>query len=493
MDEGSPARRAGLDPDLQPAADRVAGAPAGDRCPAQLREGRENGTFMSRAGEARMRKRIGVPGGSDRVSEGSGSAAGGLVEQQSFEVDPERGFLPVPDPLERLPEPFSPWEEVAAWMPKLLAAGCLRREVERLPPLDPSPLEGAALRRAMMLLSYFGHGYVWETWTGKPANEIPACLAVPWYRAAERLGRPPVLSYASYALDNWRRLNPEGHIELGNLALLQNFLGGVDEEWFILIHVSIEAEAAPALAAIRRAQQAALEDKPGAVARQLARIATAMGRVYATLERMPERCDPYIYYSRVRPYIHGWDRNPVSYQGVAAYRGSPQRFHGETGAQSAIIPSLDAALGITHHADSLHAYLMQMRDYMPPRHRAFVEAIEQGPSIREHVLSRRETCPSLAEAYDACVEWVERFRSKHLEYASLYIHCQSERSAANPTEFGTGGTPFIPYLRKHRDETALHRVAAKPATGGPASLASRSDACSPETGPEAAPPSAAPR
>jgi hypothetical protein len=38
---------------------------------------------------------------------------------------------------------------------------------------------------------------------------------------------------------------------------LQNFLGGMDEEWFRLIHVSIEAAAAPAIAALQPLQQAA--------------------------------------------------------------------------------------------------------------------------------------------------------------------------------------------------------------------------------------------
>src|SRR2546427_4821666 len=38
---------------------------------------------------------------------------------------------------------------------------------------------------------------------------------------------------SSYALDNWRRLDPTSPIELGNITLLQNFLGGLDEEWFV--------------------------------------------------------------------------------------------------------------------------------------------------------------------------------------------------------------------------------------------------------------------
>jgi hypothetical protein len=40
-------------------------------------------------------------------------------------------------------------------------------------------------------------------------------------------------------------------------SAVQNFLGGMDKEWFRLIHVSIEAAAAPAIAALQPLQQAA--------------------------------------------------------------------------------------------------------------------------------------------------------------------------------------------------------------------------------------------
>ena len=321
--------------------------------------------------------------------------------------------------------------------------------------------EQRQLERAMMLLSYFGHAYVWGEPT--PANRIPASIAIPWYAISHRLGRPPVLSYASYALHNWRRLDPSGPIALGNIVLLQNFLAGVDEEWFILVHVDIEAAVAAALAALSPAQTAVLEDHVQELERCLTTIATALERAYATLLRMPERCDPYIYYQRVRPYIHGWKNHPalpegVFYDGVEAYGGAPQQFRGETGAQSSIIPSLDAALGITHKNDPLRPYLMEMRDYMPREHRAFIEAVEHGPSIREYVIAHRTTQSTLREAYNACIHWVGEFRAKHLEYAAHYIHQQSQHGMDNPTNVGTGGTPFMPYLKKHRDETLEHLV-----------------------------------
>ena len=88
----------------------------------------------------------------------------------------------------------------------------------------------------MRILSFADHAYVWEV-PDQPAATLPAQLAQPWYDVAQRLGRPPVLSYASYALDNWRRLDPTKPIQLDNIVLLQNFLGGQDEEWFVVIHI----------------------------------------------------------------------------------------------------------------------------------------------------------------------------------------------------------------------------------------------------------------
>ncbi len=379
-----------------------------------------------------------------------------------IEIDPERGFLPSPDPLDRLPADFTPWEEIGRDLPKLLAAGQIRTALERLPVLDSTQLcDERQNRRAMLLLSFLGHAYVWGE--VKPAGCIPAGVAIPWYQVSQTLGRPPVLSYASYALDNWRRLDPGGPIAPGNIVLRQNFLGGLDEEWFILVHVGIEAKAGRVLAAIVRAQNAIRQDQVQQVTCHLSVVASALEELHEILLRMPELCDPYIYYNRVRPYLHGWKDHPafpdgVIYEGVDAYGGKPKKFRGETGAQSSIIPSLDAALGIVHKDDPLRTYLMEMRDYMPPKHRAFVEAIERGPSIRQYVLEHRTSSPSLCAAYNECVRRLELFRSTHLEYAETYVQKQSQRGPQNPVEVGTGGTPFIPYLKKHRDETEEHRI-----------------------------------
>jgi indoleamine 2,3-dioxygenase len=283
---------------------------------------------------------------------------------------------------------------------------------------------------------------------------LPKNLAVPWRAIAKRLGRPPVLSYSSYALHNFFRFDPRREVECGNIGLIQNFSGGIDEEWFILIHVDIERKAGPGLAVAHDCMDAAEAGDAERLEHLLETVQGSIEAMHGTLKRMPERCDPYIYFHRVRPYIHGWQNHPdlpngVVYDGVGEYHGEPQKFRGETGAQSAIVPSLDAVLGIRHKQDVLRSYLMEMRIYMPAAHRAFIESLEARGSVRPFV----ERCnqPRLTDRYNECVEGIGRFRSLHLEYAGRYIFRQAQTDDKNPHAVGTGGTPFMPYLTKHRD------------------------------------------
>jgi len=370
-----------------------------------------------------------------------------------------RGFLPPEDPLKRLPAAFEPVESLARDLPKLLLSDHLRSRVGELPPINVHELTGLPEReRLMLLLSFIGHAYVWGA--TPPADRIPASLAVPWHGVSQRLGRPPVLSYASYALNNWRRIDPDGEIQLGNIVLLQNFLGGLDEEWFVMVHVEIEALAGRMLPRLVDMVEAAKQRDVGTLRTCFTDLAASLERILDTLVRMPEHCDPYIYFSRVRPYIHGWKNHPalphgVLYEDVEAYGSSPQLFRGETGAQSSIIPSLDAALGIRHSEDPLLAYLREMREYMPPPHRRFIESLEQGSAVRKLVLEYKSV---LGDGYNECVSLVHRFRERHLEYAGAYIHKQSVQRNTNPADVGTGGTPFMAYLKKHRDETLNHII-----------------------------------
>ena len=388
----------------------------------------------------------------------------GPLTLSDYEISPEQGFLPK-DPLENLPD-IPTLTHLGHELPKLLSARTVRRyinEQRQLLPSIPSTWHIEEHRAAMRILSFCGHAYVWEV-PDEPALKLPPQLAQPWHEVAQRLGRPPVLSYASYALDNWRRLDRAKPVQLDNIVLLQNFLGGLDEEWFVVVHIQIEREAGPGLAGLLRAMKGAANDREDEVLLGLTTLASAQTAMRDTLIRMKERCDPYVYYNRVRPYIHGWKNSPslpngLAYEGVMSYAGQPQQFRGETGAQSTIVPCIDAGLGIAHAPDPLTLYLQEMRDYMPPRHRAFIEVLEKTtddlgrPLLAGYVRDRKLRNPDLWTAYAACIDLLAQFREIHIGYADSYIHRQHQSHSSNPTAVGTGGTPFMQYLQKHLDET----------------------------------------
>ncbi|MBK3562872.1 hypothetical protein JHN47_03690 [Streptomyces sp. MBT62] len=382
------------------------------------------------------------------------------IRLADYQVDDKLGFLPGTDPLRELPKEYGEWDEIGAVMPKHLVMGRGRDLLRNVPPLDTAALRTTAeLERAMLLLSYFAHGYLNDT--DPPAQILPANIAVPWHTVATRLGRPPILSYASHQFHNWGRFDASRPVELGNLTRLQDFLGGMDDDWFVMVHVAIEAAAAPGLRAMVQAQDAALDGDDELLAERLRHVVTSLGTMQRTLDRMPERCDPYVYYHRVRRFLFGTRNNPafpegLVYEGVAAYGGEPQQFSGETGAQSAVIPFLATALGIKHQDDPLNDFMLSLRDYMPPGHRAFIEKVGPRADIRGAVLARRT--PAALDAYNECVAGLRDFHQLHLRYAAAYVHKQGQQSASNSNDTGTGGTPFMKYLKLHLDNIAAHTV-----------------------------------
>ena len=312
---------------------------------------------------------------------------------------------------------------------------------------------------AMSHLSFIAHAYIWGG--AKPNSVLPEVISKPWVQISNYIGRPPILSYASYCLDNWYKIDKNEPISLDNVALINNFLGGVDEDWFVTIHVCIEDAATDAIIAADNLSQLNEDNKVSEFSSELRKIIQSLRRVNEIFSKMPDKCDPYIYYHRVRPYIFGTKDNPDLKKGLIyenQFDNKPQFFRGETGAQSSIIPFLDGALGIEHTNDNLRPYLNEMRDYMPPSHRKMIERVEKRSKAKIYINKSKK----LVKEYNDCLEEIRRFRAQHLEYAASYIHKQSQ--IKNPfgtggsTIRGTGGTPFMKYLKKHRDETGKQKV-----------------------------------
>jgi len=369
------------------------------------------------------------------------------VDRLNFSIL-EIGFLPNKIST-LLSNEFDDVEHIAKNLPKILANNQIEDEVLNLETeKDISNLSIDELERAMLLYSYIGHGYIW----GGTSIEkvIPKNISKTWYKISQKLDRPPILSYASYALNNWKLQDVNKPFDLENIRILQNFLGGMDEDWFIMIHIAIEHEAKEILNNLKTYYLDKNEDQS-----YLENALVSIKKINQIMNRMPEKCDPFIYYNRVRPYIFGWKNNPatpngVIYEGVEEYGGNPQLFRGETGAQSSIVPALDALLGVTHSNDPLKEYLDEMRLYMPKEHRNLLNDLDQWSENNRSKSIREDSSVLLS---DEIIKEVHTFRNKHLEYARIYIHEQSLSNQNNSNVVGTGGTPFMKYLDKHLQET----------------------------------------
>ena len=80
--------------------------------------------------------------------------------------------------------------------------------------------------------------------------------------------------------------------------------------------------------------------------------------------------------------------------------------------------------------------------------RRFTEDLAQGADAQ---LAREghEQAATLVDHFNAVVRRVLDFRWRHLSYIEQYVLKPSGESGAK----GTGGTPFMPYLKKHRRTT----------------------------------------
>lgn len=377
-----------------------------------------------------------------------------------YDMSPERGFLCTFDAENvTLPGVWAEAAQIAMRLPDFLPTGRVRELlVSRLP--EPGAYSSAdnlteeQAKIATVHFTFMVQAYVWGE--AEPGRVLPACLAVPMVALADRLDQQPLLTYSSYVLDNWAKINADRPLALDNLKMLQNFLAGQDEAWFVLVHVAIEARAGQVLAKFADIVGAAANEDADTARSLLEQTAEIWGDINALFDRMPERCDPYIYFERVRPYIHGWKDNPalpdgVIYEGVERYGSKPQAFRGQTGSQSSIVPSMDALLGVGHAADPLRSFLDQLHEYRPRGHRKFIEDVRASSGLR--AFAKKVGSSGLNAAYNGNVQAVADFRTRHLEYAASYINKQGLKHAGNDTEVGTGGTPFMRYLKKHRDET----------------------------------------
>lgn len=376
-----------------------------------------------------------------------------LIDEFDFSHD--RGFLPKTDPVTEFSlslergnrNSLLMWQQTARDLPYYLAQQNVRKKIESLPELSLEDLAPEEHTYTALLCSYFGPAYVFGENPIKPV--VPRNIARLWCA----LSQPASLRYYHFCLTNWRLLDPNGPIAFGNLALLQTFLGGADENGFVLPHTTIEAKAGVLGDAFFQLLKTSYARNTSAARTWFQVACEAFVPILTTLRDITKWCDPDIYYKRVRPYLH-WSKGNQFFPDGIVYEGcfdnKPVFLRGETGAQSSVIPLLDAFLGVDHPKDRLWDYLEDMKNYMHPKHRAFVEYLwHKHPYVIRGFV---RDYPEFRDLYNQCIFNLYLFREIHRGHVKLYIEDQQER-AGNPTAVGTGGTPLSEYLKAHSDNT----------------------------------------
>uniref|UniRef100_A0A8D0HSF3 Indoleamine 2,3-dioxygenase 2 n=1 Tax=Sphenodon punctatus TaxID=8508 RepID=A0A8D0HSF3_SPHPU len=374
--------------------------------------------------------------------------------------------------IAELPDYYSPWMRLAADLPHLVEGGQLRQEVEKMPLLSIQQLQGhRQLCLAHAALGFITMGYAWQG-AGRQMS-LPRALAVPFCAISELLGMPPILVYADCVLANWKKREPLGCVE--NLDVLFSFPGGESNKGFFLVSLLVELAAASGIKAIPTIFNAMLHHDLSTLQTALQDVAASLRKMRDVFTLVHSHVNPGIFFRSLRIYLAGWKDNPLMPEGLV-YEGvwdHPRQYAGGSAAQSSTIQCFDMLLGIHHDpVDGIpEEYLICMRDYMPAAHRAFIQAVASGPSLRQFVLAAGDT--DLTAAFNKCVSSLVALRSYHIEVVVKYITIpagqyqeeQKQRGGCfhqdllGLCERGTGGTGFIQFLKAIRDNTQKAHLA----------------------------------
>ena len=374
------------------------------------------------------------------------------IELSDFGISKKTGFVPEKPVPKIAGLYFSKWEYIAEHLPELLKRKKLRAAVDELPETEFSSNtlhSDNEWRRAYAILSFISQAYIWEGGESGAITELPAKIAVPWHATSQYIGVPPAATYAATIFFNYSMKVAANGLDSSNLKAALTFTGTEDESWFYMIHVLSEFAAVPGLVAIESGLKAMASNDDEKLMKNLRSMHESIIAMKNTLTRMYEQSDPKFYYNTLR-YFFGCPEGGLIFSGVSDER---KTYRGGSGAQDTAIPAFGVFLGIKHN-EKERALLEDFKKYMPPKHREFLEVLSRQPSVRDYVLKSANT--ELLKRYNEVVDALVSFRSEHRILVTRFIinMKQSKGEKVTETVKGMGGTSFMIFLKKLKDETA---------------------------------------
>jgi indoleamine 2,3-dioxygenase len=369
-----------------------------------------------------------------------------------FKIDSIRGFLPIQEPLKKLPHNYQTLQNILDQIPNYIQS-CIDMEpaVKQLPNyLESIKQESdlfliAALYRGYCFLSsafilYPAHiHFIEKKEYGIARNKLCENLSQPLLYLAERLNVYPWLEYSyGYSLGNYVKIDPLGGLDYTNLKMANSFTGSSDETGFIMVHVDINQHT-PDLIKDSNQILSCFKDNTNPC-QALESILTTLVAMNNSRRKMWD-ASRWENYNDFRVFIMGIEGNKKIFPHGLVYEPEtePRYYRGQSGSQDSIIPFLDNFFRVCDYypQNDLTNYLMDMRNYRPKPFRDLLEFIKEASTgLVEWILLFPNLWITLFKIY---IE-IYNFRNGHWQFVQKYIMSTTKYPIA------TGGTPIISWL-----------------------------------------------
>jgi len=361
-----------------------------------------------------------------------------------FSIDSKNGFLPIKNPLTKLPERYKSIQEILDNLPNLILDG---KKLELIISNEINYIDLIKKETDIFIIQALYRAYTFLTSAyllqpsyenqnngkyGKGRTVLPSQLTIPLEYVSSQLDVYPWLDYHySYSLGNYIKKNPELGFEYTNLDMACKFSGTEDEVGFIMVHVDINSYSPKLIEGIEKYLTNKYEG--------LKLILDSIEKINERRKTMWKASNPSKYNS-FRAFIMGIHGNIEIFGDGVLYEGSDNKelrtYRGQSGSQDNIIPTIDIFTGLfNYYPDNvLTKYLLDMRSYRPKPVQKFLHDLELN-YLRIDDLDDEE----LKLLY-LIQEQVHNFRNGHWMFVQKYIMENTKYPIA------TGGTPITTWI-----------------------------------------------
>ena len=371
---------------------------------------------------------------------------------KQFDLSKTHGFLPENQTPDQLRPPYDVLVNICNELPKLIRTHEIETVIDNLKLIEiDSETTHAEYQTLYTILCLIQAAYIWHRGETNHTYFVPEQICRPLSIVSKYLGIAPILTHGAVDLYNWRLIDSTKPFELENIQSAFTLTGTRTESHFYLVMVAIEHTGRPILDEIIRLN---LMENPTSdqIVRSMEIISAQLDTINSIMKKMYDHCDPDLFYNQLRIFLTGWTNaelfpNGMELRGI----GTGIRYNGGSAAQSSLIQVFDAFLGVKHQSE----FLTSMREYMPIKHKKFIEWVESQPSFT--TLFDQLLNDQIIQLHTACVEKLVRFRSIHMGFIRHYILSEAEKNeklnkkSVLATE-GSGGTILSAETDSRTDE-----------------------------------------